>query len=798
MESLLPKEKVKRLVVIYHSLPISNGKLDLNVCSYHDRNLGSLASSVKALKDNNIVNNQIWVGCPINDKLNGIESELVKDDNFVPVNTIPSKLYEDACVNFSHKYLRPVFHYDISSTKFDENHWRSYIEFNIQFARKIQSIYQEGDILWIHGIQLLLLPQFLRELIPTSTVGLFLHCPFPAVEVYRCLPTRKKLLLGMLGSNLIAFQAYSYSRYFVQSCTRILGSHVGFDGVKYHNPDTNTDMLTRVSVFSEGIDPSEVINALAVKESQLRIKELEETFKGKKIIISKDKGDAIEATKNKLLAFERVLKKNPNWIGQVVFFLVCEPYPSSSSCPTKKDKIISNINETVARINGEYGAVGIIPIQYINRNVDFSEMCSLFHVSDILLSTPLREGMNLDTHDFVVSHRDSLSKPGTVILSEFDGASRCFGGAKLVNPWCVNHIAQAITEALEQNTDVAQINHDHNLNYVLNNTSFLWGEAFLYDILSIIHQPVNNHTSTLLDIKLLDKSYRLSKKRLLLFDYDSAFKALLPTSPELPSSLPSFGPTKNNSVQNRISNVLKKLSKDPNNIIYVVSRRDKDTLENVLENIPVGLSCENGNFLKSSSGIPGQEGEWENLSAGQDMSWREVVSQILEHFCERLPGSNITTNTITLSFSYEHCQTDYSSEVAQELLTTLIEVATKSPIDISHNNKTIEIQPSGIGKGYSMKKVLDENPSIDFILCVGDEKTDEDLFDILDDNNSSHYSISVGKKKSNAKYYVQDKSHVIKTLEMISNFSSLSPPNNMFTFSQKISFSKDLTYTSTF
>ncbi|KAM9993693.1 hypothetical protein ACTFIZ_011664 [Dictyostelium cf. discoideum] len=875
MEALLPINKSNtRLIIVHHSLPLSLQNVgDGGYWSFHDRNLASLASSVHLLKKNNIINDYIWVGCPVNDQFqplsgtgnddseeesNRLYSLLVEND-CNPVETINQKLYEDAVINFTHKFLKNIFHYEVSESRFDEGHWSSYKEFNRQFANKVLQLYRPGDIIWVHGIELLTLPRLLRKLNASIFVGLFLHSPFPSVEVFRCVSSRKQILKGMLGANLIAFQAYSYSRYFCQSCTRLLGTPAGFDSVKFNdktddkngrNTGTSNERITKISVFSEGIDPNVTLQIISHESTKQRINELKETFKGKTIFISKDQGEANEGTKNKLLAFESFLKRNPSLVKDVVLFLICEPinnnnnnnsslnasssasgssngsspgHSMNSSCNglsfsgfassfgfisggngggnavnNRKDKVISMINETVARINGEYGKVGTIPIQYINRFVDYEEICSFFQVADILLSAPLREGMNLDTHDFVASHRiknNNCDKPGILILSEFDGASRCFSGAILVNPYSVNQISHGIETAFHLKKDEAIIKHNQNLEYVMTNTSYLWGEAFLYDILSLQDQLQSQQQEMVdtcyLDIKVLDKSYRLADRRLLIFDYDGAFKSFQQQQQQQQS--PNQQQHQDNSQSQylpaKIANILKKLSKDTKNIIYVITSRDASTFGNLLENIPgVGLGCEHGSFLKSSTGIHGGIEEWQNLSEGIDLSWKEMVVPILEHFCERIPGSSLVVNKVTVAFSYENCFSEYSSENAQELLTTLMEVAGKTPIDISNSNKVIEIKPSGTGSSIAMKKVMEENPEIDFMLCIGDEKTEQGVFDLLDRLNPNHFAVSVGKKKSYTKYFVNNQNQVLSMLELVSNYLNVSsPPTNFHSYMNSIS-----------
>ncbi|EGG23502.1 hypothetical protein DFA_05635 [Cavenderia fasciculata] len=766
MDALLPKKIGGRLIVVHSTLPLSLKKQKLGMWTFHDRNLSALVSSITSLKEKKIIDGHLWVGCPttmegslmVGETIQDREALniLLKENSCVSVDKVSPQLYDEACVQFSKNFLKPLFHYDISNSTFHNPHWKAYKEFNRIFARKIAHIYRPGDTIWVHGKELFLLPMYLRTLIPNSLVGFYLHCPFPAVEVYRCLSRRKKILQGLLGADLVAFQSYTYLRYFVQSCTRILGAPAGYDGVRYRNEKIGKDHLSHVAVYPEGIDPTEAQKILLFPDVQQRISELKETFKGKKILFAKDQAEAIEATKMKLLAFERFLRANPEWIGNVVFLLVCEP--------TKGDgKVMSIINETVARINGEFSRVGFIPIEYMSRHMDYEDICAFYYISDVFVSTPLREGMNLDTHDFVSCRSDN---PGVLILSEFDGASRCFGGAISVNPWSLSQVSKSIHDALTLSSEEITIKHEYNLNYVLTNTSLFWGNAFIHDLFSSSNQFLFNNDPRLLDVQVLDQSYRLASKRLLVFDYEGTFSAIS---------------TKSEKLRSRFSLILKRLASDPKNTIYMVTSRDSVTMETILQDIPeIGLASEHGNFLKSSTGIPapGQSGldvsaEWKCLSEGADLSWIPIVQPILEFFAERTPGSVLDVRQVTLSWNYQQCTNDHSDNQAQELLSQLMDMSCKIPIDIIHSNKIIEIKPSGFGNGQAMQMIMQENSDLDFILCVGDERTDSKMFEQLDRENSSHFPITIGKSDSAAKYYVNSQSQAIRVMDHIS-----SPLNN--------------------
>ncbi|GAM24994.1 hypothetical protein SAMD00019534_081690 [Acytostelium subglobosum LB1] len=739
-----------KVIIVYQALPLSYQKNnDEYVWSSVDRNINCLVSSIKSLKQNNHIEDYCWVGCPTTSRYTGLlnleEDEdvcnQIKNNSMEPV-IVSEKLYEDACTKFTNQFLKPMFHYDISDSTFPDGHWKAYKQFNQEFANKIAEIYKPGDIVWIHGTELMLVPRYLRMMIPNQPlIGFFFYCPFPAVEIFRCLAKRRKILQGILGADLVSFQSYSYLRYFTQSCTRILGVHGGFDGVKYRDEKSGREHLTKVSVCAQGIDPNETQRAMNSSEVQKRIVDLKERFKDKRILLSWDRSDINEATKLKLLAFERFFRENPSLIGTVVFFVISEPGGQS--------KVSSEVNETVARINGEFSKVGFIPVEYITRYLDFEEKCALFSIADVFISTPLRLGMNLDPHVYVSCHRDN--NPGILILSEFDGAARCFGGAISINPWSKSQLSNSISEALKLSKEEIRTKHDYNLNYVLVNTCAVWGEAILNDIIACkeLHCEID---PSLLDIKTLERSYRSSNKRFLVFDYDGLFSN---------SSVHT-----NTKLSNKLSVALKRLAKDARNTIYIVTSRNAETLD-VLEDIPVGLGAEHGNFLKSSSGIP-QDG-WKNISAGIDLSWIEMVQPILEHFTERIPGSLLDIRKATISWSYIDSNLEYAGEQALELLTQLVDVSSKVPIEIIHTNRTIEIRPSGMSSGTLLKSIVNEDKEIDFLLCLGNGSTDPKLYQLLDNENDNHFAVSIGKVEAYTRYYVNSPHQVLRILNHITS-----------------------------
>jgi trehalose-6-phosphate synthase len=217
--------------------------------------------------------------------------------------------------HFCKKILWPVFHYVVpdhpKSKAFMDHSWVFYKNLNQAFADKVVKNYKRGDTIWIHDYHLLLVPGMIRKKLPDAMIGFFLHTAFPSSEVFRCLAARSELLEGMLGANLVAFQTHEYAHHFLQTCSRILAIEATEDGVQLENHFVN--------VWSSpiGIDPRALATARDEPEVLTWIKTIKDRYKGKRLIVARDKLDSIRGVRQKLLAFELFLKKNPDWKDKV-------------------------------------------------------------------------------------------------------------------------------------------------------------------------------------------------------------------------------------------------------------------------------------------------------------------------------------------------------------------------------------------------------------------------------------------------------------------------------------------------
>lgn len=367
-----------------------------------------------------------------------------------------------------------MFHYHPGEITFDEEAWEAYKQANQLFAKAVAKEVQDGDLVWVHDYHLMLLPQMLREEIGRSKsnvkVGFFLHTPFPSSEIYRILPVRDEILLGVLHCDLIGFHTYDYARHFLSSCSRILGLTTTPNGVEYQGK------IVTVGAFPIGIDPDKFTEGLKKEKVKKRIAALEQKFQGVKLIVGVDRLDYIKGVPQKMHALEVFLTDHPEWIGKVVLVQVAVP---SRQDVEEYQNLRAVVNELVGRINGRFGkcktlgcwnvselclgTIEFMPIHWMHKSINFEELIALYAVSDVCLVSSTRDGMNLVSYEYIASQK---KRHGVLILSEFTGAAQSLNGSIIVNPWNTEELAGALQEAVTMSDEQRLINFNKLDKYV--------------------------------------------------------------------------------------------------------------------------------------------------------------------------------------------------------------------------------------------------------------------------------------------------------------------------------------------
>jgi len=606
--------------------------------------------------------------------------------------------------------LFTLFHYkqnEPSDGRAAKKAYEDYEKMNKAFADAILAVYRPGDVVLVHDYHLLLLPKLLRQRVPEMCIGSFLHIPFPSHEYYRCLTKRKEILEGVLGSNMIGFQAYSYTRHFASCCHRILDTEANPNGVDYAGVHSHID------VSPIGINATATLqSAFGSPVIEQHLREMLEQYRDKMIIIGRDRLDSIRGVVQKLQAFEIFLERHPEWHGRVVLIQVTSP-TSIEDRDDKGDKTEAKISDLVSRINGNFGTLSFSPVHHFPQYLTKEEYFALLRMADLGLITSVRDGMNTTALEYILCQRDRHSP---LIISEFSGTAYSLREAIHINPWDLSGVADAVHKALKMSDKKKKARHQWLYDYVKNNTIQHWTNDFLKKLLISMTAFNQNQTTPLLDLDALRDRYRASKRRLFMLDYDGT---LTPIVKDPDAAIPS----------DRVIRTLKSLASNPNNAVWIISGRDQNFLNEWMGHIPsIGLSAEHGSFVRP----PGST-EWENLTAKFDMSWQDKVISIFDQYVARTVGSFVERKKIAVTWHYRRAdpvQGVYNASKCHDQLNSL--VVPYYPVEVMTGKANLEVRPSFVNKGEIAKRLVEEYGSSvevepDFVLCLGDDITDEGM-----------------------------------------------------------------------
>jgi trehalose 6-phosphate synthase/phosphatase len=662
-----------------------------------------------------------WSGAP--EGLTGPQqSEL--DRQLAEMRLVPVPLTADQVTRyyegFSNGVLWPLFHYLLDQIPLHVRDWEPYAEVNDRFAEIVAAQYRPGDLIWIHDYQLLLLPGLLRQRLPDARIGFFLHIPFPSEELFRTLPERESLLKGLLGADLVGFHTPAYLRHFAASLTQILGLTVEIDRVQMG------DHETRLGVFPMGID-AETFRTLANDSGvQAEAAELRGDG-GVRLLVGVDRLDYTKGIPRRLLSYEKMLQTHPDLRERVRLVQVAVP---SRTGVEAYQEFRSLVDGLVGRINGDFGTPRWVPVHYIFRSLSEPELVALYRAADVMLVTPLRDGMNLVAKEFIASRTDG---DGVLILSEFAGASWELPEALQVNPYDVEGTAESYYQALMMGPDERRTRLGPLRARVETYDVHRWAATFLEQLEALtLRSPTAQRPAGGLSAarKALSAQLREADELLALLDYDGTLVPYTPT-PEL--ARPDAA----------LIEILSGLAARPRTDVHVVSGRGREALENWLGALPITLHAEHGFWTRRPDGS-----DWTPIG-DVAMGWREPALAILKDITARTPGSLIEVKSVALAWHYRMADPQAGARRANELRLHLTQLLSNEPVEILAGHKVIEIRPHGVNKGRILPPLPLDKLFTTTILAIGDDRTDEDLFAALP---ASAIAIRVGAGSTRARF----------------------------------------------
>jgi trehalose 6-phosphate synthase/phosphatase len=664
-----------------------------------------------------------WSGTP-DDELSR-EQRQALDQELAAMRLVSVPLTADQVARYYEKYsngvLWPLFHYLLDQMPLHVRDWESYVQVNQLFAELVIGRYQPGDLIWVHDYQLLLLPELLRRRLPDARIGFFLHIPFPSEELFRTIPERTRLLRGLLGADLVGFHTPSYLRHFAASLTQILGLTVDIDRVQL------SDREVRLGVFPMGID-AESFNAMAEAPSiETEVRGLKEG--DIKLLVGVDRLDYTKGIPRRLLAYEQMLETHPELRERVRLVQVAVPSRTNVEAYQEFRSLVDGL---VGRINGAFGTPRWVPVHYIYRGLSEPELVALYRAADVMLVTPLRDGMNLVAKEFIASRTDG---DGVLVLSEFAGASWELPEAIQVNPYDVEATAESFYRALEMEEEERRARLAPLRARVQAYDVHRWAATFLEQLESTSRRAPDWRSAPAdaeaareeLMAKLHD-----CEELLALLDYDGTLVPFTAT-PELARPDPS------------LLALLGALANRPHTELHVVSGRGREPLEQWLGTLPLALHAEHGFWSRGPN-----ESAW--IAAGEiGAAWREPALAILRDFTARTPGSLIEVKSVAIAWHYRMADHEAGARRANELRLHLAQLLSNQPVEILAGHKIVEIRPYGIHKGRIVPPLPPERLASTTILAMGDDRTDEDLFGALP---AEAITIKVGPGPTQARFRI--------------------------------------------
>lgn len=459
------------LVMVYHRLPyeefIEDGELKRRRPTSPNGIIPSLLSFFGGGQDGS------WLAWSIDDPKRGAFQthtpvDAVQYPHLTAVRVPLSKAEVDAFYKrFSKEAFWPMLHTFWERARFREEDWKVFLRVNRRFAEAAAAEAAPGATVWLHDYNLWMVPGRLRELRPDLKIAFFHHTHFPSADVFNVVPWRREILGSLLSCDYIGFHVPRQVENFVdvvrgampaevlarESCApRFLtyGCAVGMD-----------TMATRIRVGDRevglgahpvGTDVARIRSLLATPAVRNGIEKLRREISPRKLVLSIERLDYTKGTLEKLGAFERLLEAQPQLQGKVTLVVVCVPAAKEM---TVYQKLQTQIEQAVGRINGLYSRLDWTPVRFFARPLPFEEVVAHYAAADVMWITPLRDGLNLVAKEFVAAQGIQGGR-GVLVLSEFAGAAAELKGALLTNPHDPADLTAALQQALAMDQDEAE------------------------------------------------------------------------------------------------------------------------------------------------------------------------------------------------------------------------------------------------------------------------------------------------------------------------------------------------------
>jgi trehalose 6-phosphate synthase/phosphatase len=709
-----------RLVVVANRLPLTIHRAGARWQA--DRSSGGLVAALDPVVRRT---GGIWVGwpgdAPEGDPA-GRAEELARWERELGLVTvdIPSGVGHAFYEGYANSTLWPLLHGFQARAAFDPETFRAYRDANERFAAVVCGrMRPDDDLVWIQDYQLMLLPALVRAAHPGARLGFFLHVPFPGPETFRVLPERAAILEGLLGADVLGFQTHEHLGAFRRTLQQVLGIESRMDGVEVDG------RLVALEARPIGIDPAPWEALAGSPAVRRRVAEIRGAG-DRKTLLAVDRLDDTKGIPERLRAFREFLGRYPGWRGRVTLIQVA--VPTRERVP-RYAALRREVNELVGEINGALATAEWNPVVYLRRSIPQAELAALYAAADVCWVGSLRDGMNLVAKEYVACQGDAA---GVLLLSEFAGAASEMGEAIRINPYDEAGTAEALSRALDLPDEDRAERQAALLGRVRRNSAFAWAERSIADLERVSRQEATPA------VRLGEPSptamaaaFDAAATRGCYLDYDGT---LVPIARRPVDARP--GPD--------LVPVLRGLVAREATTVLVVSGRPARDLEGWFGAIDgLWLAAEHGALIRSPA-----TRAWEPLRPAISVDWKPRVRPILEYFLDQAPGSVIEEKAYSLAWHYRLVEPEFGAWLSGNVAAALEEQVAGTGLSVLRGRKVLEVRLAWATKSEAVAHLRAVVGRPAFELAAGDDRTDEDLFELL---GGDAWTIKVGSGATRAR-----------------------------------------------
>mmetsp|Transcript_44767 Transcript_44767/g.117413 ORF Transcript_44767/g.117413 Transcript_44767/m.117413 type:complete len:836 (+) Transcript_44767:25-2532(+) len=686
---------------------------------------------------------------------------------------------------FCRLYLAPIMHNQMHVIEdvdpFQPDEWRAYCTVNQLFANKVMENYSGSgsEMIWIHDYHLMLTPSCIVRKLPLAKLGFFMHSPFPASDVWRTVAVRLELLRSMLNVDLVGFLMFEYGRNFLTCCKRMLALEYefqkgGFLGIEYEG----RHVMLQICTF--GISPPKVdarikapsFSAVPVGDDMTL---WDVCSSGKLVIGAIDYLDRLKGVAPKLLAWEALLRDYPHYRKGHCLVQVCVGARNRIQIATAP-AVETELRSIVDRINRAFP--GTVHFE-VRSHMTSTERLWLWCATQVLLVTSLREAINCSPLEFVLARHLRGLPPGVAILSEFTGFSRVLNGCLRINPNAMTEVVETLDQALQMRVEERSARAAKDLAHILRCTNQAFATTFLTELKSTMAKKEEDfvrvgfgHAKFRLvgmgsGFKPLDTSeaieaFQKAKRRVLLLDWGGT---IVPSSTNFYDERDSTGCQ----LPQNVIEALATLSDHPSCHVMIMSGLSKEKVLSAFGTVPnLSLAVEHGYQFRVRGGA------WQQ-PVKTDNSWRSVVQSMMDVYVSRTHGAFVQQKGSSIVFNYGESDPEFGAMSGKELQVALQQMLVSFPVVIRTGKGYVEACHEDVNKGAMAKLMIEtleaDGEPVDFVLCAGDDSTDELMFGALHEKlgkaNPALFTVTIGRKPSEASRYLDDHREVVNLLELL-------------------------------